>query len=176
MSLLAFKMFLDVDCVDHKGTTFSNGEQWHPNKLQMCTCNKGNVTCKTNATGCWDRLGTARTTHDVWLEEEGRSVCLCNSGKPSCKEYKSQVCLDDKNIVRTQRSQWFKSNCTKCTCNNGRISCLRHNIKAFYGRFVVKTKTCYVDSEPRCSISNETTRDCNGKLQKKCLCFEREIS
>ncbi|XP_028518396.1 uncharacterized protein LOC114576278 [Exaiptasia diaphana] len=152
----------DVDCADRQGNTYSNGEIWYPNELQQCTCNNGNVTCKTNTTGCWDRLGIARTTRDVWFEDDGRSVCRCSLfGKPTCKEYHSQVCLSDDKIVHTQSSQWFMSNCTNCTCNKGKISCTQHNIKAFYGRFVVKAKTCYLDSEPRCKISNETTRDCN---------------
>lgn len=145
------------------GNFHSNGESWHPNKLQQCICNNSTVTCKVNRHGCWDHLGEARANEETWVDDDGVTVCKCISGNTVRKTYPTKVCLDDKKIVRTQGSSWFMSNCTNCTCNDGKISCTQHDIKAFYGRFVVKAKTCYIDSEPHCKTSNEPTRDCYSK-------------
>ena len=150
-------------CKDKRGNMYSEGEVWHPNKLQKCTCSQGNVTCE-RITGCWDRLGKPHVALDVWLLDDRQTVCRCSvDGKTTCKKHPVQVCLDDKKIVRSLGSRWFMSNCTNCTCqDNGLISCTQRDIQAHYGRFVIKKKSCYLGAQPGCVTANETTRDCNG--------------
>ena len=139
---------------------------WHPNKLQECTCTKGNTTCKVTNDSCWDHLGRAHAYLDVWLLEDRQTVCQCRLlGNTRCKKHPTAVCLDDNKIVRTSGIIWSISNCTKCVCEEGRIRCTQHHIEAFYGRFVVeKLKTCYPGDEPGCVTTNERSRDCYGTL------------
>ena len=113
---------------------------------------------------CWDHFGNARSPLDAWQLEDRKTVCRCSVfGKVSCKTFPRPVCLDDKKTAQTQGRRWFMDNCTNCTCMNGNISCTQFDIKAFYGRFVVKKKVCYPNVDPVCVTSNKTNFDCQGE-------------
>jgi len=115
----------------------------------------------TNNTLCLNRHGLVR-------QDDQQTICQCSSyDNITCKTYPYKVCLDENNVVHTQSSSWFISDCVNCTCNHGNTTCTQHDIQSSYGRYVVKSKTCYMDKNPKCLMV--TSYACKGILTSTTL-------
>jgi hypothetical protein len=142
---------------------------WRPDNLQECACDNGDVTCRIVGSGCYDRHGNPLEYYISWLLKDNQTVCWCSryrsmSGSGTCKTQLTPVCLDVRYKVHPYGSSWFFNDCTKCTCNDGKIVCTQHDILASYGRFAVDKKTCYQNEEPACMAQRQPSmeKNCEG--------------
>jgi len=152
-----------LPCMVSDGKLYGgDGEKWNPDKLTECTCTNGIISCQTQP-GCLDDKNDVKQPGERWLLQDFTTICHCtlNSTK-ECKNRTYETCFDDKRNIYDGGQKWQLTNCTSCMCSSGNITCTQHDIKAYYGRFVLKTHTCYEDRQPFCKPANETTRDCLG--------------
>ncbi|XP_056020805.1 cysteine-rich motor neuron 1 protein-like isoform X2 [Ostrea edulis] len=97
----------DLNChVDLTGTleTYTDGQSWKPDKCVKCTCKRGLTFCKQ------------QSCHNIticpYMESTEGDCC------PVCKG-----CMTGSGDVVHNNSTWQESDCTVCTCVNGKAEC-----------------------------------------------------
>ncbi|XP_063314780.1 extracellular matrix organizing protein FRAS1 [Pelobates fuscus] len=98
-------------CV-HQGSLFANNTEWKPDSCTDCTCHNDIVVCEN--TNCRDPQCDYSKGEILRIEQ--------NKCCPECASRSHGYCQYEE-MVYAHGTQWTASECTVCSCMNGKVTC-----------------------------------------------------
>ncbi|XP_029637483.1 cysteine-rich motor neuron 1 protein isoform X1 [Octopus sinensis] len=93
-----------------RGQSYQHGDVWKLDNCTKCSCKNGLTYCQRQ---------TCRSLQCKWVTIPVGECCpVCNGN----------ICFSDGRIYQ-HLAEWKHDNCTKCSCNNGLISCQKEKCK-----------------------------------------------
>ncbi|GAB1609489.1 cysteine-rich motor neuron 1 protein-like isoform X3 [Argonauta hians] len=148
-----FKCVNKNSCFSH-GASYQHGDVWKLDNCTECSCNDSLTYCQR------------QTCRSLQCNETITPVGQC------CPICDGSTCFSDGRIY-LHLAEWKQGNCTKCSCNNGLISCLEIECGPLplpCKRMTIPQGQCCPVCKDNCSVSCKYGYENNGKGPQNCKC------